>query len=63
MYYLYGKCSEVDEFESIQLRVVSEIQPENTLKTLIQRGLLEEAEVYTTISHSIPCFTFYQFIF
>lgn len=45
MYYLYGKPAETGEIASIELRVISETQPENTLKTLIQRGLLEEAEV------------------
>lgn len=45
MYYLSGKLSGSGKVEFIELRVISETQPENRLTTLIQRGLLKEAEV------------------
>lgn len=46
MYYLCGDLSEADLIRSVQMRVISETQPESHLRTLIYRDLLDEAEKF-----------------
>lgn len=45
IYYICGECDDSNVFEHVEMRMISEVQPENRLKTLIKKGLLDEAEV------------------
>lgn len=46
MYYLCGESNSDGLVETVILRAISETQPENHLKTLIERNLLDEAEKF-----------------
>lgn len=46
MYYLCADLSETSAIRSVQMRAISETQPENHLQTLIERNLLDEAEKF-----------------
>lgn len=49
IYYLCGTLDKsTDLITSVKMRMISETQPENRLKTLIEKGLLDEAHVRRT---------------
>lgn len=45
IYYICGISDDSNAFKHVEMRMISEVQPENRLKTLIKKGLLDEAEV------------------
>lgn len=47
VYYLHGHgdAKKSKFIENIEMRAISQAQPDNRLNTLIQKGLLEDAEV------------------
>lgn len=47
-YYICGSYDATNAFKHVEMRMISEVQPENRLKTLIKKGLLDEAETFAT---------------
>lgn len=45
IYYLHGDAKKSKFIDNVEMRVITQTQPDNRLNTLIQKGLLEEAEV------------------
>lgn len=44
-YHLYGNQLDTDVVQEIEMKIITEARPSERLKKLLQRGLLEEAEV------------------
>lgn len=45
MYYVSGNCLDFQHVQEIEMKIISETQPSQRLKKLIQKGHLNEAEV------------------
>lgn len=55
IYYLHGDAKKSKYIENVEMCVISQAQPDNRLNTLIQKGLLEEAEVSNRNISKLQC--------